>query len=69
MYNAGILMIIFGLVFTVINGGQLLTNYRGYVTSKSPNKLKMSINGITFASSISLIILGIVYIFIVYSQL
>ncbi|MCC4045672.1 hypothetical protein [Enterococcus gallinarum] len=69
MYNVGILMIIFGLVFTVVNGGQLLTNYRGYVTSKSPNKLKMSVNGITLASSILLIVLGIAYIFIVYSQL
>lgn len=69
MYNVGILMVVFGLIFSIINGIQMLSNYKIYVTSQSKSRLNLTINSITLGSSILLIALGIGYIFIVYSQL
>lgn len=69
MYNVGFLMVVFGLIFSIINGIQMLSNYKIYVTSQSKSRLNLTINSITLGSSILLIALGIGYIFIVYSQL
>lgn len=52
MYNVGILMVVFGLIFSIINDIQILSNYKIYVTFQSKNRLNLTINSITLGSSI-----------------
>lgn len=69
MYNTGIFLIIFGLVLVVFNGYLMLENYKKYLIANENNKLKFVVNSLTLLSSFSLGVVGIVYIFIIHSQL
>lgn len=68
MYSLPICLLIVGIILLVLNSLLFFSDYKATLT-KSIKKSQLYVNGIVLLSSVGVIVLSIVYIFMINSQL